>query len=81
MISTFGAPEYYAPLEQSREGRVFVEDLRRNMEVALTAFDANLLTNTKVKIVTTRKGKGRICLTPLEEQPNPRPHFKYRVGQ
>ena len=48
--------EYYAVLEQLREGRVFVEDLGRKMEVALSAFDANLLTNTKVKI-TTRKRK------------------------
>jgi hypothetical protein len=41
------------------------------MEMALTTFDANLPVNPKVKIVTTKKGKGRICLTPLEEQPEP----------
>ncbi len=41
------------------------------MEMALTSFDANLPANPKVKIVTTKKGKGRICLTPLEEQPEP----------
>ena len=63
--------EYYAALEQPREARVFVAELRHKMEAALTAFDATLPTNTKVKIVTTKKGKGRICLTPLEEQPEP----------
>ena len=47
--------EYYAALEQSREGRVFVEDLGRKMEVALSVFDANLLTNTKVKIRTRKR--------------------------
>ena len=50
---------------------MFVENLRRKMEAALTAFDASLPTNTKVKIVTTKKGKGRIFLTPLDEQPEP----------
>jgi hypothetical protein len=30
---------------------------------ALTTFDASLPANPKVKIVTTKKGKGRICLT------------------
>lgn len=63
--------EYYAALEQPREARVFVENLRRRMEAALTAFNASLPTNTKVKIVTTKKGKSRICLTPLEGQPEP----------
>jgi TnpA family transposase len=63
--------EYYVALEQPREARVFVENLRRKMEAALTAFDASLATNTKVKIVTTKKGKGRIFLTPLDEQPEP----------
>src|SRR5260370_8037899 len=43
----------------------------RRLVSALTAFDASLATNTKVKIVTTKKGKGRIFLTPLDEQPEP----------
>ena len=41
------------------------------METALAAFNASLRTNTKVKLVTTKKGKGRIGLTPLQEQPEP----------
>jgi TnpA family transposase len=63
--------EYYAALEQPREARVFVEHVRRTMEAALTALDASLPANRKVNIVTTKTGKGRIRLTPLEEQPEP----------
>ena len=63
--------EYYSALDQPREATVFVEKLRGKMEAALTAFDASLFTNVKVKLVTTKRGKGRICLTPLEEQPEP----------
>src|SRR5208282_1490779 len=36
--------EYYAAIEQPREARVFVQNLRRKMEAALTAFDASLPT-------------------------------------
>jgi TnpA family transposase len=63
--------EYYAALEQPREARVFVEHVRRTMEAALTALDASLPADGKVKIVTTKTGKGRIRLTPLEEQAAP----------
>jgi hypothetical protein len=63
--------EYYSALARPRVARVFVENVRRDMEMALSAFDAGLPTNARVKFVTTKKGKGRICLTPLEEQPEP----------
>ena len=63
--------EYYTALEQPREAGVFLENLRSKMAVALTALDAALASNVKVKIVTTKNGKGRIRLTPLEEQPEP----------
>jgi hypothetical protein len=63
--------EYYAAIEQPRDASVFVDNVRRKMEVALTALDASLPTNIKVKIVSTKKGKGRICLTPPDEQPSP----------
>jgi len=63
--------EYYAALRQPREAGVFVERLRFKMEAALSAFEASLPTHTKVKILTTKKGKGRICLTPLEKQSEP----------
>lgn len=63
--------EYYTAIAQPRDASAFVENLQRNMAVALTAFDASLPTDSKVKIITTKKGKGRICLTPLDEQPEP----------
>ena len=69
--------EYYAVLEQLREGRVFVEDLGRKMEVALSAFDANLLTNTKVKIVTTRKGKRPYLPDAAGGATSPAQHFGF----
>jgi hypothetical protein len=40
-----------------------------NLAAALAALDASLPAKPKVKIVATRKGKGRLCVTPLEEQP------------
>lgn len=63
--------EYYAALDQPREAQVFVESLRHKIGAALAAFNATLPTNLQVKIITTKKGKGRICLTPLEAQPEP----------
>lgn len=63
--------EYYAALNQSREAGVFVGKIRVRMEAALTAFDAGLPANGQVKIVTNKKGKGRIVLSPLEALPEP----------
>jgi TnpA family transposase len=63
--------EYYTALEQPRDAGVFVENLRNKMEATLTVLDAGLPTNDKVKILTTKNGKGRIRLTPLDEQPEP----------
>ena len=69
----FDAPreEYYAAIEQPRDAKVFVETLRRNMDAALDALNLNLPSNPKVSIVTTKRGKGRISPTPLDEQPEP----------
>jgi hypothetical protein len=63
--------EYYAAIEQPRDARVFVETLRRNLDTALAALDSDLPSNSKVSIVTTKRGKGRISVTPLDEQPEP----------
>ena len=41
------------------------------MEAALAALNSGLPSNPNVKIVTTKKGKGRIRLSPLEAQPEP----------
>ena len=48
-----------------------METLRRNMDAALDALNLNLPSNPKVSIVTTKRGKGRISPTPLDEQPEP----------
>ena len=63
--------EYYAALEQPLEAKVFVENVRRKMEAALSALDSDLPTNPTVKLATTKKGKGRIQLSPLEALPEP----------
>jgi len=63
--------EYYAALEQPREATLFVEQVRGALESALTAFNTDLPTNTKVKLLTSKKGRARISLTPLDEQPEP----------
>jgi TnpA family transposase len=63
--------EYYAALDQPRDAGAFVQKIRARMEAALAAFDTELPTNKQVKIVTTKKGKGRIVLSPLEALPEP----------
>jgi hypothetical protein len=62
---------YYDALAHPQDSRVFVEDLRRKMDTALIALDATLPANTKVKILTSKKGKSRLSITPLEKQPEP----------
>ena len=63
--------EYYTTLGQPRAAATFVETVRGKMDAALTAFDASLPANPRCKIVTSKTGKGRIRLTPLEAQPEP----------
>jgi hypothetical protein len=41
------------------------------MDGALTALDATLPTNPKVKLLTAQTGKSRLSITPLEKQPEP----------
>jgi hypothetical protein len=45
--------------------------VRRKIKAALIALDASLPTTIKVKLVTKKKGKGRIGLTPLDEPLEP----------
>jgi len=63
--------EYYAALEQPLEAKGFAENVRRKMEAALASLNSDLPTNPNVKIVITKKGKGRIQLSPLGPQPEP----------
>ena len=62
---------YYDALAQPQDSRVFIEALRQKMDGALTALDATLPTNPKVKILTSKTGKSRLSITPLEKQPEP----------
>jgi TnpA family transposase len=50
---------------------VFIEALHRNLDTSLAALGSDLPNNSKVSIVTTKRGKGRISVTPLDEQPEP----------
>jgi TnpA family transposase len=62
---------YYDALAQPQDSRVFIEALRRKMDGALTALDTTLPTNPQVKILTSKTGKSRLSITPLEKQPEP----------
>lgn len=63
--------EYYAAIQQPRDAKAFVETVRHNLEISLATLDASLPGNSKASIVTTKGGKGRISVTPLDEQPEP----------
>ncbi len=63
--------EYYATLKHPTEATVFVAQVRRTLETALTALNTTLPTNIHVKLRIGKKGKGRISLTPLDEPPEP----------
>ncbi len=58
-------------LKQPRDGATYVATVRHALEDALTKLNASLPTNPKVRIMTSKKGKGRIVLTPLDAQPEP----------
>ncbi|MDP9313348.1 MAG: Tn3 family transposase [Chloroflexota bacterium] len=63
--------DYYDALKQPHDGATYVATVRHALEDALTKLNASLPTNPKVKIATSKKGKGRIVLTPLDAQPEP----------
>ena len=48
-----------------------MENVRCKMEAALANLNSDLPTNPKVKVVATKKGKGRIRLSPMEAQAEP----------
>ena len=56
-------PTYYSALKLLSEAGTFIEDVRREMHEALTAFHDGLSTNEFVSI--EEKNGGRICLSPL----------------
>lgn len=66
--------EYYAALGQPMAAKTFVETLRSKLEVALAAFDADVPHNPKVKLLTSKQGKGRMVLSPSDPVPEA-PHL------
>jgi len=62
--------EYYAAIKQPEQAVEFVAELKQAMATSLESFNATILRNDKVKLVERRKNK--ICLTPLEPQPEPK---------
>lgn len=67
----FGArrEEYYAALAQPVEAQAFVATVRQKLETVLAAFDTDFPQNPKVKLLTSKKGKGRIVLSPSDPLP------------
>jgi TnpA family transposase len=66
--------EYYAALAQPTEAQTFVATVRTKLKTALAALDTDVPHNPKVKILTSKKGKGRIVLSPSDPLPAP-PHL------
>jgi len=63
--------EYYSALGQPGEAQTFTRQLRTQMESALGALNTDLPTNTTVKLITSKKGKGRLSISPLSALPEP----------
>jgi hypothetical protein len=61
--------EYYAALNLPETQDAFIDKLKKEMLMTLSAFNENLPKNKKVKLRPS--GKNRIVLTPLEPQPEP----------
>ena len=60
---------YYQDLGHPIEAEVFITSLQEEMRRGLGALNVNLPHNSKVRIVS--RPKNRICVTPLEPQPEP----------
>ena len=63
--------EFYEALAQPEEARAFTDNLRREMEAALETFNADLPQNLKVTVLSSKKEKGWLKVTPLSKQPEP----------
>lgn len=62
--------DYYEQLQAPQDVEEFLSKKQQALTQALQALNETLPTNPKVKL-TTRKGKNRITLSPLEAQPEP----------
>ncbi len=63
--------EYYSALAQPGEAQTFTHRLRTRMEDALEALNTELPTNPGVRLITSKKGKGRLTISPLSALPEP----------
>lgn len=62
--------EYYEKLKLPKKGKDFVTNSKQEMEKELRILNKNMPKNKKVKLL--EKNNGWICLTPLEEQDEPK---------
>ena len=63
--------EYYSALNQPGEAQTFTAQLRTRMERALDALNTDLPDNARVRLITSKKGKGRLSVSPLTALPEP----------
>ena len=63
--------EYYSALAQPTVVQTFTSQLRTRMESALDALNTDLPPNTRVKLIVSKKGKGRLSISPLTALPEP----------
>ena len=63
--------EYYSALAQPTVVQTFTSQLRTRMESALDALNTDLPSNTRVKLIVSKKGKGRLSISPLTALPEP----------
>ena len=73
--------DYYAAIKQPEHATEFVDALKQEMAESLASFNNVILKNDKVKLLERRKNK--ICLTPVEPQPEPKilSHLKTEVAR
>ena len=60
---------YSTTLAQPMEAQTFVATVRKKLATALAAFETDVPQHPKVKILTSKKGKGRLVLSPSDPFP------------
>lgn len=60
---------YYEALKQPQDTETFIDGLKKTMTDALCMLNQGMPKNPRVKILP--RGKNRICITPLDAQPDP----------
>jgi len=62
---------YYEALQLPPDAAAFITGLQEEMAAGLAALDTELARNPGVRVLTSKKGNGRIKVTPLEALPEP----------